>query len=400
MTDGESWGFIGSCNVAGLTNDKMTLYRTNFESYEIMCLQETHGAEKNCKTRIAKLGFSKGTFSLHNKAIRGSATLWRDSVKQSGQAWRDPEGRIAAVVLQKDDGPKALIVSVYAPNVDPSSSSQSNYVSFLISLEHVLSEMTRVQNVDRIIMMGDFNVICDPELDSLSAAPKLYKVPVDALHEVLRKFDLFDAFRTLYPTEKSFTFSRRGLLQRNGDRAPPIMNRLDYAFVQESTLASIRECEHKNVAMTDHKLVALNLQGEQPRNKKLLGLWKHNDQLNRDTQFVKTMKEKLEKFVPEARKDCLSSRGAWEAIKGKAREWSRAYSIDKMKKERAEKLELWEKMQNTSSKPSLEEKREFIETKVKYDEICKREAQRLIFRAKVDSLQHDEKFSKFFFLKI
>ena len=74
--------------------------------------------------------------------------------------------------------------------------------------------------------------------------------------------------------------------------------------------------------------------------------------------------------------------------------------MEKMKKERAEKKALWEKMQNTSSNPSLEERKVFIDTKVKYDEICRREAQRLIFRAKVESLQHDEKFSKFFFLKI
>ena len=191
MTSRDSWGMIGSCNVAGLTNTKMTLFRTSFEPFEIMCLQETHGAEKNCKSRIAKLGFQKGTFSLHQKAIRGSAVLWRDSVKQIGKPWQDPEGRIAAVVLQKSNGPKALIVSVYAPNVDPSSSSQANYVSFLITLELVLTEMTRAGGIDQIIMMGDFNIICDPELDSFSASPKVYKIPLEALQEVLRKFDLY-----------------------------------------------------------------------------------------------------------------------------------------------------------------------------------------------------------------
>ena len=202
MTDGEeSWGMIGSCNVNGLTNEKMKLYRTNFEPFEIMCLQETHGAERNCKSRIAKLGFHKGTFSLHSKAIRGSAILWRESVSQIGEAWRDPHGRIAAATLRKNNGPKMLFVSVYAPNVDPSSNSQANYVSFLISLEHVLSEMLRRNSVEQIIMMGDFNLLCDPELDSFSVAPKLYKVPVEALTEVLRKFELFDAFRSMYPEE-------------------------------------------------------------------------------------------------------------------------------------------------------------------------------------------------------
>ena len=400
MADGDMWGMIGSCNVAGLTNEKMKLFKTNFENFEVMCLQETHGTEKNCKSRIAKLGFQKGIFSLHQKAIRGSAILWRESVKQIGNAWQDPDGRIAAVVLQKEDGPKTLFVSVYAPNVDPSPASQSNYISFLISLEHVLSEMTRRHNVDQVMMLGDFNIICDPELDSLSVAPKLYKIPVEALQEVLTRAGLFDAFRTLYLDERCFTFSRRGLLQKNGDRAPPIMNRLDYAFVRQNTLSMIRVCEHRNTALTDHKLIVLDLREEDGGTKRKLGLWKHNDLLNKDTSFVKMMKEKLENFIPIAQNECSSNKGAWEAIKCKSREWSREFSINKMRQERAEKKALWEKLQNTSSKPSLAERQLFSENKAKYDEICKREAQRLIFRAKVESLQNDEKFSKFFFLKI
>ena len=49
------------------------------------------------------------------------------------------------------------------------------------------------------------------------------------------------------------------------------------------------------------------------------------------------LKENLKKFIPQAQEECSSHRGAWEAIKGKIREWSRAFSIEKMRKERAEK---------------------------------------------------------------
>ena len=391
---------IGSCNVAGFTKEKLRLFRDNFEKLDIVCLQETHGVGKNCKSRIAKLGFTNGIFSLHTNASRGAAVMWRDSVKQIGDEWTHAEGRVAAVALQNEDGHKGLVVSVYAPNLDPSPSSQAKYVSFLITLEHVLSEMTSKIAVDSIFLMGDFNLIIDPTLDSQSASPKLYKVPLEALQEVLRKYELYDAFRSLHPTEIAFTFSRRGALQKDGSRLPPIMNRLDYAFVKEFTLERIRNCEHKEMALTDHKMVWLDSSVEPPKNRKLLGLWKHNDLLNRDTSFVKMMSEKLGNFIPIAQAECSNYRGAWEAIKGKAREWSRAFSIEKMRKEREEKKTLWDRMQNTSSKPSRSEREMYLEAKLKYDEICKREARRLIFRAKVDSLQHDEKFSKYFFLKI
>ena len=297
----------------------------------MVCLQETHGVEKNCKSRITQLGFQKGIFSLHTNASRGAAVLWRDSVKQIGEAWTQPDGRIAAVVLQKEAGIKSLVVSVYAPNLAPSSSSQSNYVSFLITLEFVLSEMKRKVSFDNIFLMGDFNLIWDPEVDSLSASPKTYNIPLDALQEVLRKFELIDAFRALHPVEKAFTFSRRGHLLKGGDRAPPIMNRLDYAFVKADTVEKVKLCEHRDMALTDHKMVLLDSSPEVPGRKKLLGLWKHNDQLNRDTLFVQMMSKNLKEFVPKAQEECQTERGAWEAIKGKIREWSRRYSIDKMK---------------------------------------------------------------------
>ena len=62
----------------------------------------------------------------------------------------DSQGRIAAVVLRKDNGPNTLVISVYAPNLDPSKGSQTAYISFLISLEHAISLMTSREKVENI----------------------------------------------------------------------------------------------------------------------------------------------------------------------------------------------------------------------------------------------------------
>ena len=55
MAAREFRGKLGSCNVAGFTKEKLKLFRSNFESWDIVCLQETHGNEKDCKRRIALL---------------------------------------------------------------------------------------------------------------------------------------------------------------------------------------------------------------------------------------------------------------------------------------------------------------------------------------------------------
>ena len=391
-------GEVSSCNVAGLTNLKIRHFKNVLKTSDIACLQETHGKRKDSASRVARLGFEKGVFSLFNNAARGAAVLWKSPYVQVGKEWLDPEGRLAAVVLKDDKGNKTLVASVYAPNVDSSRHMQSDYVSFMITLEFALSELIMSEQPDRMMILGDFNVICDAEVDSRSVAPKVYPIPLEALREVLGKYELFDAYRSLYPDITAFTFSRQGLLNRDGSRAPPIMNRLDYAFLDATTLSEVKECEHIVAGMTDHKLVKLQIGPE--KRKKLLGLWKHNDTLNKDQNFVKLMKENLIAFIPEAEKDCKSARGAWEAIKGKVREWSRKYSIAKMKEERLEKRRLVERLEINPDFLTEMEKNQFFQDKQKLDEIHKRELQRIIFRAKVRSLQKDEKYSKIFHMQI
>ena len=189
-------------------------------------------------------------------------------------------------------------------------------------------------------MLGDFNQICDTELDSLSASPKTHKIPLEALNEMLAKFELFDIFRTLHPDEKAFTYSRRGVLNKNGVRAPPIMNRLDYAFTLAEALERVRCVEHRSAAMTDHKMVVVDCSDAAPKSRRLLGLWKHNDLLNKNPEFIQHLREKLGNIIPASKLECSSARGAWEAIKGQIREISRKFSIELMKRERMDKERL------------------------------------------------------------
>ena len=386
----ETRGTFGSCNVAGFTKEKLAFFRTVLDGVDVVGLQETHGVQKDLRSRVSRLGFKEGIFSLHTRATRGSALLWKAPFEQQGEAWTDREGRIAAVILKSNEpnSPRILFASVYAPNVDPSPRTHAQYVSFLISLELMLTTMTD-RGVDKTVMFGDFNLLCYAELDSLSASPKIFKIPLEGLQELLNKFDLYDAFRSINPVEKAYTFFRRGALRRDQTRAPPIMNRLDYAFVDAGTLSRIRNFEHRTVALTDHKMIWLCCQ-ESPR-KKLLGLWKHNDLLNRDTKFVKMMEDKLKEFIPLAEAECSTSRGAWEAIKGKIREWSRKFSIDKMKQEKREKNRLLLTLEEED--PTTEAHQG---AKTELDRILRLEADRLIFRSKVKWVEENEKSTRFF----
>ena len=174
-------GEVSSCNVAGLTSLKIKHFKNVLKTSKIVCLQETHGRRKDDLNRTARLGFDKGIFSLYNNAARGAAVLWKSPLVQIGKEWLDPNGRLAAVVLKDEKDLKILVASVYAPNVDSSRQMQTDYISFLITLEHALSELTARDKPDRIMIMGDFNIICDAEVDSRSANPKVYPIPLEGL---------------------------------------------------------------------------------------------------------------------------------------------------------------------------------------------------------------------------
>ena len=129
------------------------------KGFSVACVQETHGDEDQSRLRVQRLGFLDGIFSLHTRSTRGAAVLWRKPFFKIAE-WIHQEGRIAAAVLGRENSSKkVLVVSVYAPNTDPSIKSQEHYMSFLITLEHVLTELTLKYKPDRTVVMGDFNLV-------------------------------------------------------------------------------------------------------------------------------------------------------------------------------------------------------------------------------------------------
>ena len=72
---------IVTCNVAGLTKEKIPHYRQLFEDVDVLCLQETHGKRKEITKTVQSLGFKKGVFSLASTQAKGVAILWRDPIE-------------------------------------------------------------------------------------------------------------------------------------------------------------------------------------------------------------------------------------------------------------------------------------------------------------------------------
>ena len=167
------WGKIASCNVHALKNTQLNHFKEVFKGHNIVCLQETHGKVSSVKMMIKRLGFKKGLFSLIQKQARGAAVLWRDGNKIAEET--DTHGRIAGIALELNNC-KLSVISAYAPNVDGSHKSWENYVSFLTDLERIADNLTEANDSNNLLIMGDFNLILDKELDSFSQNPKVYTI--------------------------------------------------------------------------------------------------------------------------------------------------------------------------------------------------------------------------------
>ena len=322
------WGKIASCNVHALKNTKLNHFKEVFKNHNIVCLQETHGKHSSIKMLTKRLGFKNGLFSLIQKQARGTAVLWRDGNKIAEET--DTQGRIAGVALELNDC-KLTVVSAYAPNVDGSHKSWENYVSFLTELERIADNLTEANDSTNLLIMGDFNLILDQELDSFSQNPKVYSIPREQLLEMTDRLGLCDAFRTFNGDTKTYTFAP------GASNINKIYNRLDYAWLTPDVLEFFEDCIHKSVGNTDHKAVLLDT--EEKSNGNLKGLWRHNDTINTLPDFQKSLEEAIGQAMSECN-DFGSDQVKFEYIKYKMACCSREFSAKLKKQEIARKREL------------------------------------------------------------
>ena len=97
-------------------------------------------------------------------------------------------------------------------------------------------------------------------------------------------FDLRDPFRELYPNLKRYTWRKRNPFQQA---------RLDYFLVSNNIMSFVENVVIQNSYRSDHTGVILTISLSQI--KKGRGLWKFNNSLLTDKQYVQTVKEIIKK---------------------------------------------------------------------------------------------------------
>jgi exonuclease III len=151
-------------------------------------------------------------------------------------------------VRAKYKGQNMLLGSIYGPN----STSRDFYRC-----------ITRILNKNRdrkIIMGGDWNTVWDrnpiaTNIDTFHMANIPNAKNSELLENMASEFGLFDPYRVMYPSKRSFTYSPYGRVRLN-------RSRLDFFVVSSNVLDDLAHCECSfavTIKLFDHKSVTMVL---------------------------------------------------------------------------------------------------------------------------------------------
>ena len=186
------------------------------------------------------------------------------------------------------------IYNVYGPNEDDE--------KYFKNIVNKVKSDTAVHT----IIGGDFNVIRDPEVDRHS---KMVYHPCSkrVLDDLVENEGFVDIWQTSNPDKKYFTWMKH--------HARNTWSRIDYFLVSASSVTKCVECNILANVTSDHSLVTLDI--DIAVTKRGPGVWKLNDELLSDTEFVDHLKSCIETLCK-----CyafMDSLERWEIIKSEIR---------------------------------------------------------------------------------
>lgn len=229
-----------SINILGLnTPEKRSqlLYSLQQSKAHIALIQETHFRTDN----IPKLHNNNFPTAYHasNKDAKSkgvSILVSKHCPLQVTELQRDTQGRFLFLKGSLHHRP-ITIANIYAPN--------SQQVTFFWNtLQQLISFQSGTLNVG-----GDFNIALTPSLDTSNGASSLTYRALRAIKIQLSNLLLHDAWRTLHPTVKGFTFFS----------AHNKYSRLDHFFISQNDLTYLTKAAIDPMVLSDHNPISMTL---------------------------------------------------------------------------------------------------------------------------------------------
>ena len=239
------------------------------KKFNIYCLQDTHFSEED-EVFVKNLWGGECYFSSFSSNQRGVAILLSANFDfKVHKSKRDKGGNLLGLEIEIE-GKKFTLINLYGPNVDTP--------HFYDSVSDVIDNF----NNHFHILCGDFNLVQNFDLDTsnyININNPRAREKVISMKEI---YNLIDPFRDLNPDLKRFTWRKKTPLKQS---------RLDFFLISDSLFSSVQDVQIENSYRSDHSPVVLSLKINDFV--KGRGLWKFNNSLLHDPEYVKLIKDKL-----------------------------------------------------------------------------------------------------------
>ena len=174
-----------------------------------------------------------------------------------------------------------MLIKIYNGNTE------KEEVSVLKELTTILSNFKNI-HYHNVIFAGDFNIFFNTSLDAKGGTLTLKSQSINKLTEINETLDLRDIWRVRNPTKRKYTFRQNHL-------SGITQWRLDYILISQNPQEYVKKCDVLNALSTDHSLIFCSISKRNEFNKgKGKDLWKFNNSLTSNTDFVEQMKQLIE----------------------------------------------------------------------------------------------------------
>ena len=210
---------------------------------------------------------------------------------------------------------------------------------------------------------------------------------------MMHNLDLIDIFRKLKPNTKSYSYESKFF---------KVKSRIDYFLIANNLTNLVQNVGTKTAITPDHKAIKLCLKPF--KSTRGPGLWKFNNSLLKDAEYVNLISDKYP-IIREKYADIADKRLKWEMIKMELRGVTISFAKHKAKNFNKQELDLQKRLDDVDSfinncvdNQHIEEKlKEFDRLKNELNRLYETKARGAILRSKVKWVELGEKPNKYFF---
>ena len=241
----------------------------------IYCLQDTHFTEKDQQS-VQNLWGGECVFNSFSSSQRGVAILFNKNFEYKIlEMKKDQDGNLLGLNIKLEEN-KITLITVYGPNTDSP--------DFYNKVSEVIEDFKN----ESIIITGDYNLVQNQTLDTYNYQNVNNPKAKDKVHDLIEYYNLNDPFREMYPDSKRYTWRKANPLKQA---------RLDFFLVSQCLYPSVHDVKIQNSYRSDHSPIILQLKLNNFSIGR--GLWKFNNSLLFDKEYIKSVKEVISKTIEQ-----------------------------------------------------------------------------------------------------